>query len=119
MASGVVVGAQRLTTLPSLSMRNFSKFHYRKSFKSVRSKPGCHKEKEADLDTSKPENACLLCLEVLEDLVRVVTVHVRLLHKREGNTMVELAELRDLLVRAWLLAIELVSLKHCISESSG
>jgi hypothetical protein len=31
IAAGVVVEAQRFTTLPCLSMRNFSKFHYRRS----------------------------------------------------------------------------------------
>lgn len=52
--------------------------------------------RKTDFDTSKPEDARLLCLEVLVNLVRTVTVDVRLLHQRERHAVVELAELRDL-----------------------
>ena len=62
---------------------------------------------ETYLDTSEAQNASLLALEPLVDLVRVVAVHVRLGHEREGDAMVELAKLCDLLVVLGLLASEL------------
>ena len=62
---------------------------------------------ETYLDTSEAQNASLLALEPLVDLVRVVAVHVRLGHEREGDAVVELAELGDLLVVLRLLATEL------------
>ena len=67
----------------------------------------CRAITETYLDTSEAQNASLLALEPLVDLVRVVAVHVRLGHEREGDAVVELAELRDLLVVLGLLASEL------------
>ena len=61
------------------------------------------------LDAGEAEDAGLLGLEPLVDLVRVVAVDVRLGHEREGDTVVELAELGDLLVVLGLLAAELES----------
>ena len=67
----------------------------------------CRAITETYLDTSEAQNASLLALEPLVDLVRVVAVHVRLGHEREGDAVVELAELGDLLVVLGLLASEL------------
>ena len=52
MASGEVVEAQRWTTLPSLSIRNFSKFHCRREQTSVlrvrcKRRPGCYSREDA------------------------------------------------------------------------
>ena len=58
----------------------------------------------AHLDAGEAEDARLLGLEPLVDLVRVVAVHVRLGHEREGDAVVELAELGDLLVALGFLA---------------
>ena len=67
---------------------------------------GLHGE-NTHLDAGEAEDARLLALEPAVDLVRVVAVHVRLGHEREGDAVVELAELRDLLVVLGLLASEL------------
>ena len=58
-------------------------------------------------DAGKAEEAGLLGLEPLVDLVRVVAVDVRLGHEREGDTMVKLTEFGDLLVALRLLAAKL------------
>lgn len=55
------------------------------------------------------EQAGLLRLEPLEEGARVVAVDVDLGHDGEGDAVVELAELLDLLVGAGLLAAELVA----------
>ena len=68
----------------------------------------CRAITDTYLDTSEAQNASLLALEPLVDLVRVVAVHVRLGHEREGDAVVELAELGDLLVVLGLLASELL-----------
>ena len=68
----------------------------------------CQGERKTHLDTGEAENTGLLSLEVLVDLVGVVAVDVGLLHERERYAVVELAEARDFLVRAGLLAAELV-----------
>ena len=67
----------------------------------------CRAITETYLDTSEAQNASLLALEPLVDLVRVVAVHVRLLHQRERHAVVALAERRDLVVGAGLLPAEL------------
>ena len=59
------------------------------------------------LDAGEAEETGLLGLEPLVDLVRVVAVDIRLGHEREGDAVVELAELGDLLVVLGLLAAEL------------
>ena len=59
------------------------------------------------LDAGEAEDARLLALEPLVDLVRVVAVDVGLGHEREGHAVVDLAELGDLLVVLGLLAAEL------------
>ena len=61
------------------------------------------------LDAGEAEDARLLALEPLVDLVRVVAVDVGLGHEREGHAVVDLAELGDLLVVLGLLAAKLVS----------
>lgn len=66
-------------------------------------------KKKTHLDTGEAENAGLLSLEVLVDVVGVVAVDVGLLHEGERYAVVELAEARNLLVRARLLAAELCS----------
>ena len=63
--------------------------------------------RRAHLDAGKTKKTGLLGLEPLVDLVRVVAVDVRLGHEREGDAVVELAELGDLLVVLGLLAAEL------------
>ena len=65
------------------------------------------KRQETHFDARETEEAGLLLLEVLVYLVRVVAVHVRLLHEWEGDAVVALAELGDVRVVAWLLAAEL------------
>ena len=50
-----------------------------------------------------------LCLEVLKDRISVLTVDITLRHQREGHTMVETAELLDLLIAARLLVSELIA----------
>jgi len=59
------------------------------------------------LDTGKTEQTSLLRLEPLVDLVGVIAVHFGLLHQREGDAMVERAELLDASVIFWFLPTEL------------
>lgn len=106
IASGVVVEAQRWTTLPSLSMRNFSKFHYN-AVEMLSHGKTQNTFSHTYLDTGKTKEARLLLLEVLVDLARVVAVDVRLLHQGERDAVVLLAELGDLVVSAWLLTTKL------------
>ena len=60
------------------------------------------------LDAGQTKEAGLLALEPFEDLVCVVAVDVGLGHERESHTVVELAELGDLLVILGLLSAELL-----------
>ena len=62
---------------------------------------------ETYLNTSEAQNASLLALEPLVDLVRVVPVHVRLLHEGEGHAVVALAERCDVRIVLRLLVPEL------------
>jgi hypothetical protein len=95
IASGEVVEAQRLTTLPSLLIKNFSKFHCKRHTQCVslafilRREPD---EVATYLDPREPQEARLLVLEVLVYLVRVVTIDIRLLHKGKFHAMVELTK---------------------------
>ena len=50
-----------------------------------------------------------LALKVFENRVGVGAIHVNLGHQREGDTVVEAAELGDLLIAARLLVRELVA----------
>ena len=50
------------------------------------------RSKGTRLDARKAKNARLLVLQPLVNLVRVVAVHVRLLHEGEGHAVVALAE---------------------------
>ena len=59
------------------------------------------------LDTGKAQQARLLVLEPLVNLVRLVTVDLRFSHEGESYAMVELAELGNTLVVSWFLATEL------------
>ena len=69
------------------------------------------------LDAGEAEDARLLALEPLVDLVRVVAVDVALGHEREGHAVVDLAELGDLLVVLGLLAAELVCARACVGRA--
>ena len=64
------------------------------------------------LDAGEAKEAGLLALEPLEDLVRVVAIDVGLGHERESHTVVELAELGDLLVILGLLSAELLPIMN-------
>ena len=95
MAWGDVVDAQRCTTFPSLSTKNFSKFHCHQipiNIKSQGYNIWFH------LDASQTKQACFLILEILVDLICVVSIHIRLLHQWKIDTMVEFAERRDICV---------------------
>ena len=63
----------------------------------------------AHLDPGQAKEAGLLALKPLVHLIRVVAIHVGLLHEWEGDAVVECAELGDLLVITGLLAAELVT----------
>lgn len=71
--------------------------------------PSTPHRKQTHLDAGEAEDAGLLALEPLVDLVRGVAVDVGLGHEGEGDAVVELAELRDLLVVLGLLPAELVA----------
>ena len=102
--------------MPSLSTRNFSKFHCSRRKRTgpesangprSQAQAGGKEGGAAHLDAGEAEDARLLRLEPLVHLVRVVAVDVRLGHEREGHAVVDLAELGDLLVALGLLAGEL------------
>ena len=108
MDPGVVVDAQRPTTFPSLSIKNFSKFHYGQD--SVRGRGGqtpTRVETRTHLDPRQAQDTCFLTFEPLVNLVRLVTVDLRFGHEGESYAMVELAELGNTLVVSWFLATEL------------
>jgi hypothetical protein len=44
----------------------------------------------------------------IQYLILIIAIHIGLLHEWEGDTMVQLAELSDLLVRSRFLASELI-----------
>lgn len=69
------------------------------------------------LDASEAEQTGLLLLEVDVDGVGIVTVDVDLLENGEGDTVVELAERRDLISRSGLLATKLVAREADDGES--
>ena len=54
---------------------------------------------ETYLDSLETQEPRLLFLQPLEYLIRVLAIHVRFLHQWERNTVIKLAERRDLLVR--------------------
>lgn len=68
-----------------------------------------NKDKRTHLNTLQAQDTGFLLLQPLEHFVRVVAIHIRLLRQRERHTVVELAEGRDLFVRAWFLTAELSS----------
>lgn len=61
------------------------------------------------LDALEAEKTGLLVLEPGPEGVGVVAVDLGLLHDGEAHAVVELAELLDVIVGAWLLATELVA----------
>ena len=67
-----------------------------------------HKEEKRYLDAGEAKETRLLFFKIFVDLVRVVAINVRFLHKRECNTMVALTELGNVIVRAWFLATKLL-----------
>lgn len=77
MAAGVVVEAHRWTTFPSLSTRNFSKFHY--IARSAQNSPNGFNW-TTHLDACQSQDPRLFALQPLEDLVGVVAIDIRFLH---------------------------------------
>lgn len=77
-----------------------------------------NKNKRTHLNTLQAQDTGFLLLQPLENFVRVVAIHIRLLRQRERHTVVELAERRDLFVRAWFLTAELRSQirRHYIND---
>lgn len=61
------------------------------------------------LDALHAHQARLLALDVLPQRVRIIAVDLRLTEDGEGDAVVDLAELLDLVVGCWLLAAELVA----------
>lgn len=64
---------------------------------------------EVPLDALEAEEPRLLGLQPRVERIFVVAVHVNLLHDGEADAVIELAELRNLLGGAWLLACKLVA----------
>ena len=106
IASGEVVEAQRWTTLPSLSTKNFSKFHYVSS-NYVSNSIGRSNSRGAHLDTAKTQQPGLVPFEILVHFVRVIAIDIRLLHKWEVYTMIAFAESCNLVICARFLTTEL------------
>ena len=71
---------------------------------------------ETYLDPLETQEPRLLFLQPLEYLIRVVAIHVRFLHQRERNTVIKLAERRDLLVCARFLATELMMVQQTMPD---
>ena len=67
---------------------------------------------ETYLDPLETQEPRLLLLQPLEYFIRVVAIHVRFLHQRERNTVIKLAERRDLLVCARFLTTELMMIQQ-------
>ena len=61
------------------------------------------------LDPLQPQQAGLLALHPLIHRLHLVSIHVRLPQHREGDTIIHLAELLDLVVGPWILGAELVA----------
>jgi hypothetical protein len=61
------------------------------------------------LDAFQSQQAWLLRLHPLVHRLRIVPIDVRLAQHGEADTVVDLAELQDLVVRARVLAVELVA----------
>lgn len=107
IASGAVVDAQRWTTLPCLSMRNFSKFHCERH--TVNGLLQCSNEAiDACLDTGHAKKTALLILEPFVYLICVVAIDVGFLHQGKRDAVVNFTELRNGIVVAGLLTSELV-----------
>jgi hypothetical protein len=62
---------------------------------------------QTHLDTRESKEAGLLILQILEDLVGALPIHVRFCHQGEGHAMVEGAELANASVVKRLLPTEL------------
>ena len=67
---------------------------------------------ETYLDSLETQEPGLLLLQPLEYFIRVVAIHVRFLHQWERNTVIKLAERRDLLVCARFLATKLMMVQQ-------
>ena len=71
---------------------------------------------ETYLDSLETQEPRLLLLQPLEYFIRVVAIHVRFLHQWERNTVIKLAERRDLLVCARFLATELMVVQQTMLD---